>query len=185
MIKDFMGPRLILGVKGKGIHAERVKRGALKFLVLEGLAKKPMYSYQIMKAIERRTGGLYSPSPGALYPVLKQMVDSGLVSVSVQNGKKVYSLTEKGVRHYKEVKERVRELFVKRKNESNPRRALMSKLFELGVLVYNVSKSVDRDRVTKIMRVLERCEREIGEILNDNQSHDYEVRGSDRDQQNS
>ncbi len=71
-------------------------RGDLKYALLELLQERPMHGYEMMKALEEKSGGFYAPSPGSIYPTLQMLEDRGLVSVEEVEGKKVYSLTDAG-----------------------------------------------------------------------------------------
>src|SRR6266487_2331838 len=71
-------------------------RGDLKFALLELLQEWPMHGYEMMKALEEKSGGFYAPSPGSIYPTLQMLEDRGLVSVQEVEGKKVYSITDSG-----------------------------------------------------------------------------------------
>jgi DNA-binding PadR family transcriptional regulator len=55
-----------------------------------------MHGYEMMKALEERSHGFYTPSAGSIYPTLQMLEDRGLVSVAEVEGKKVYSITEEG-----------------------------------------------------------------------------------------
>jgi DNA-binding PadR family transcriptional regulator len=55
-----------------------------------------MHGYEMMKALEERTGGFYAPSAGTIYPTLQMLEDRGLVTVQEVEGKKVYSITDAG-----------------------------------------------------------------------------------------
>lgn len=55
-----------------------------------------MHGYQLMQAIAERTGGVWAPSPGAVYPTINQLEDEGLVTVTADAGRKLVSLTDVG-----------------------------------------------------------------------------------------
>ncbi|MWB97417.1 PadR family transcriptional regulator [Agromyces seonyuensis] len=74
----------------------RMGRGDVRTAILALLAVEPMHGYQLIHAIEERTGGLWKPSPGSVYPTLQLLADEGLVTAEEANGKKVYSLTDSG-----------------------------------------------------------------------------------------
>jgi len=74
----------------------RMGRGDVRAAVLAILAEEPMHGYQIIRAIEERTGGAWKPSPGSVYPTLQNLADEGLVVADESAGKKTYSLTEAG-----------------------------------------------------------------------------------------
>jgi DNA-binding PadR family transcriptional regulator len=46
------------------------EQGDLKYVVLQLLAEKPRHGYEIIKELEERVGGAYSPSAGTVYPTL-------------------------------------------------------------------------------------------------------------------
>jgi len=64
--------------------------------VLAVLADAPLHGYDVIRELEKRSGGAWSPSPGSVYPTLQMLEDEGLVTSEQQDGKKVYSLTEAG-----------------------------------------------------------------------------------------
>jgi DNA-binding PadR family transcriptional regulator len=66
------------------------------------LAEQPMHGYQLMQAIAERSGGRWTPSPGAIYPTISQLEDEGLVTVTADAGRKLVTLTETGRAHVEE-----------------------------------------------------------------------------------
>jgi len=71
-------------------------RGDVRTAILLLLAEEPMHGYQLMQAIAERSGGRWTPSPGAIYPALNQLEDEGLLTVTAESGRKVAALTEAG-----------------------------------------------------------------------------------------
>jgi DNA-binding PadR family transcriptional regulator len=72
-------------------------RGDVKYALLELLQERPMHGYEMMKALEEKSGGFYVPSAGSIYPTLQMLEDRGLVTVAEGDaGKKVYSITDTG-----------------------------------------------------------------------------------------
>jgi len=61
-----------------------------------------MHGYQLMQVIADRSGGRWTPSPGAIYPTLNQLEDEGLVTVTADSGRKLVTLTETGRQHVEE-----------------------------------------------------------------------------------
>ncbi len=55
-----------------------------------------MYGYQIMTEISERSGGIWRPSPGSIYPTLQVLADEGLVISAKSEGRRVFSLTDAG-----------------------------------------------------------------------------------------
>ena len=91
------GPRGHRG--GRGGRHGRAGRGDVRSAVLLLLADEPMHGYQLMQAVAERTGGAWRPSPGAVYPTIAQLEDEGLVTVVVDGGRKLVTLTEAGREH--------------------------------------------------------------------------------------
>jgi DNA-binding PadR family transcriptional regulator len=91
-----------------GPGARFFERGGIKFAVLELLKDKPRHGYDIIRDMEEQSGGFYSPSPGAIYPTLQALEDQDLVTSTVEEGKKVYTITEAGLAYLEEHKERAR-----------------------------------------------------------------------------
>ncbi|WP_165906498.1 MULTISPECIES: PadR family transcriptional regulator [Brevundimonas] len=74
------------------------EHGALRWVLLSLIADKPSHGYELIKAIEARMGGTYTPSPGVIYPSLTLLEDMGAVSVVAEGGKKRYAVTDEGRR---------------------------------------------------------------------------------------
>ncbi len=71
--------------------------GDLRLVILALVAEKPRHGYEIIKALEERVGGGYSPSPGVVYPTLTLIEDMGYATaVQEQGGRKLYTLTAEG-----------------------------------------------------------------------------------------
>jgi DNA-binding PadR family transcriptional regulator len=71
-------------------------RGDLKYVILDLLKDQPRHGYDIIRALEGRSGGMYRPSPGSVYPTLQMLEDLGYVEATQQEGKKVYAITDAG-----------------------------------------------------------------------------------------
>ena len=70
--------------------------GRLRLYLLKLLEESPRHGYEVIRLLQDRFLGVYSPSPGTIYPRLARLESEGLVSHEVIKGKKVYSLTDKG-----------------------------------------------------------------------------------------
>jgi len=81
---------------GRGSGRGRAPRGDVRTAVLMLLTEEPMHGYQLMQAIADRSGGRWTPSPGAIYPTINQLEDEGLVTVTADAGRKLVTLTESG-----------------------------------------------------------------------------------------
>jgi len=70
--------------------------GDLKLIVLALLEEAPRHGYDIIKALEERSGGFYSPSPGVIYPTLTFLEEAGHATSAAEGSRKVFSITEAG-----------------------------------------------------------------------------------------
>ncbi len=71
--------------------------GDLRLLVLAMIGEKPRHGYELMKTIEDRMAGSYSPSPGVIYPTLAWLEDMGYAAPSAEDGsRKCYRITPEG-----------------------------------------------------------------------------------------
>jgi DNA-binding PadR family transcriptional regulator len=70
--------------------------GALRLVVLGLIAEEPRHGYDIIKALEAKFQGAYSPSPGAIYPMLQMLEEADLVVSEPQGAKKIFSITYQG-----------------------------------------------------------------------------------------
>ncbi len=88
--------------------------GDLKLVIVKLLSEEPSYGYQLMKKMEERLAGGYTPSAGVIYPTLTLLEEEGLASVATSSdNKKVYTVTPAGLAFLNENKERVDELFAR------------------------------------------------------------------------
>ena len=73
--------------------------GGLRFVLLQLISDKPSHGYELIKLIEERLGGSYSPSPGTVYPTLTLLEEMGYLSVEEADagGRKRYRITDAGV----------------------------------------------------------------------------------------
>jgi DNA-binding PadR family transcriptional regulator len=96
------GTRLGYGRHGGGGGRSGLGRffahGDLRLVILHLIAEKPRHGYEIIKAIEERVAGAYSPSPGVIYPTLTLLEELGYVTVSAagEGAKKLHEITAQG-----------------------------------------------------------------------------------------
>jgi DNA-binding PadR family transcriptional regulator len=115
----FGGPERRFGGPGRGGFGRGFGEGRgrlfdagdVKLVILKLLADEPSYGYQLIKTMEQRLGGGYTPSAGVIYPTLTLLEEEGLATSSLENNKKVYSLTPEGIEHLEANKVQIGELF--------------------------------------------------------------------------
>jgi DNA-binding PadR family transcriptional regulator len=66
------------------------------------LADGPLNGYQIMQEIEKRSDGVWRPSPGSVYPALAQLEDEGLIRAEQVGDRRTFVLTDVGRTHVDE-----------------------------------------------------------------------------------
>jgi DNA-binding PadR family transcriptional regulator len=71
-------------------------QGDLRLIALALIAEQPRHGYEIIKVLEDRTAGWYSPSPGIVYPTLTYLEEAGYVTASTEGAKKLYAITAEG-----------------------------------------------------------------------------------------
>jgi DNA-binding PadR family transcriptional regulator len=85
---------------GGGMRTARVlASGDLQLLILLLLSEKPRHGYEIIKAIEEHSSGVYTPSPGMVYPALTFLEETGYATATTEGTKKLFSITAEGTAH--------------------------------------------------------------------------------------
>jgi DNA-binding PadR family transcriptional regulator len=85
-------------MRGAGGRTRLFGQGDLRLVVLALLQERPRHGYEVIKAIEERVGGDYSPSPGVIYPTLTLLAEIGHAQVTAQEGdRKQYAITQAGI----------------------------------------------------------------------------------------
>ncbi|MGH7607915.1 MAG: PadR family transcriptional regulator [Gemmatimonadales bacterium] len=105
------GPRPWGWRTGRGRRRQWFEAGDMKYVILKLLRDKPRHGYEVMKELEERMHGCYSPSPGTVYPTLQWLEDEGLVVARDVAGKKVYEITDAGRTFLETHKDVVEEIF--------------------------------------------------------------------------
>ena len=82
---------------GDIIRAGRMlAQGDLRLIALALIAEQPRHGYEIIKVLEDKTAGWYSPSPGIVYPTLTYLEEAGYVTAQAEGAKKLYTITDPG-----------------------------------------------------------------------------------------
>ena len=143
-------------------------QGHLKFVILRLLAEKPRHGYEIIKEIEDRFGGMYSPSPGTVYPTLTLLEDLGYaVARPEEGGKKIYEITDEGRAHLAENQPLIDDIFARiteiaRNIFGEPMMEVHRAMKDVGAAIYT-SKTSSRstEQINKIKEILERAASDI------------------------
>jgi len=89
-----------------GRGGRRARRGDIRSAILLLLSEEPRNGYGLMQELEERSGGVWRPSPGSVYPALSQLEDEGLVRATEHDGRKSFALTDEGTAHVEANRER-------------------------------------------------------------------------------
>ena len=166
---DFWGPR---GRHQRGRPGRIFEQGDLKYVILQLLHEKPRHGYEIIKELEDRFGGAYSPSPGTVYPTLTMLEDLGYAKVAPDaGGRKVYEITPEGSAYLAEHSTTVENIFerIARFVEGvldTPMMEVNHAFRRVGRAAYGqASKNVnDKARLQKIREVLERAAADLEKL---------------------
>jgi DNA-binding PadR family transcriptional regulator len=105
--------------EGPGGRGRVFDQGELRFVLLALIAEAPRHGYEVIKAIEDRLSGSYSPSPGVIYPTLTLINELGYATVSeTGGGRKLYTITEEGRAHLAENRATVDAVFARMERAS-------------------------------------------------------------------
>ena len=160
---DFgFGPSWARTFAGIGHIPRRMKRGDIKYLLLEVLKDGPKHGYDIIGELEHRYEG-YRPSPGSVYPTLQMLEEGGYVTGADIDGKRVYTITQAGLDMLNERGERPA--------EDSPRRhkggELWKSLGKLAMAVTEAGRSSDEETITKLAEILDKARRDVYKVLAD------------------
>jgi DNA-binding PadR family transcriptional regulator len=146
------------------------QKGYFKFLILDLLKDRPHYGYEIIRALEERFHGFYSPSPGIVYPTLQMFEEMGYVTSSQQDGKKIYTITDAG-REFLVEREKTAEDVVSQIDKWwNPEvhgklQKIMREMWETGRLIGYRAHELDADKLEQIMKVISQTHKDIESIV--------------------
>jgi DNA-binding PadR family transcriptional regulator len=105
--------------------------GDLQLLLLLLLQENPRHGYELIKDMEERSSGYYSPSPGVIYPALTYLEEIGFASVEAEGNKKLYRITDTGSAFLKE-------------NQAAAE-AMLSELIEIGRRFARAQRAMSED----------------------------------------
>jgi DNA-binding PadR family transcriptional regulator len=159
---DFFGP------------PPRAERGNVRYLVLDAIASQPRHGYEIIQAIEERSGGGYRPSPGVIYPTLQLLEELGHAHMVEREARKVFGITEAGQSDLAAHKEEVSDFYEQFQNDAWERQiedfgdlmrraARLFKSFRRAAHHGHMSPAAQ----AKVRKVLDDAVNRIEEILNE------------------
>ena len=151
------------GRGGRG--GPRARRGDVRAAVLALLAERPMHGYEMIKEIEERTGGAWTPSAGSIYPTLQMLEDEGLIRGEESEGKRRFSLTDDGRALYEEKAGEVTPWDAVTAGAAPEQIALRTSVGKLHHAVGQVFHAADAEQQKRVHELLDETRRKIYGIL--------------------
>jgi len=142
-------------------------QGHLKFVILQLLEEKPRHGYEIIKEIEEKFGGTYSPSPGTVYPTLTLLEDLGYArALPEEGGKKIYEITDEGRAYLAENKPLIDDIFSKITDFAanifgEPMMEVNRGLKDVAQAIYSRSGARSVDQIKRVKEILEQAAKDI------------------------
>jgi DNA-binding PadR family transcriptional regulator len=144
----------------------RARRGDVRAALLALLAEEPRNGYQLMQEIERRSDGMWRPSPGSVYPALQQLEDEGLVRAEEHEGRRRFALTDAGRAHVEEKGDALREPWKAASEEAGDEMLELRRLIgQVGAAVMQVALAGSESQQAEARRVLADTRRALYRIL--------------------
>ena len=162
------GPRR----RGFRMGGRMFEQGDLKLVILRLLDEKPRHGYEIIKALEERSGGAYAPSPGTVYPTLTLLEDLGYARATPEEGgRKIYEITPEGRAHLAEHRSTVEDIF-ERINDFGGAvfgaaiGEIAAGAATIGRAAFAAASKVhgDSEKLRRIREIMERAAREINDL---------------------
>lgn len=151
------------GPRGRG---RRARRGDIRAAILLLLAEEPRNGYGLMQEIEERSGGVWRPSPGSVYPALSQLEDEGLVRAAEHEGRKSFALTDEGTAHVEANRERYGTPWqTVGEGAHDELHELRHAAQALGIAAMQVAQTGTKDQLGEAKAILEESRRRLYRLL--------------------
>ncbi len=142
-----------------------MRRGDIKVALLRTLLDGPAHGYEIIGRLEEKSGGLWRPSPGSVYPTLQMLEEQDLLRSHEQDGKRVYELTDAG---RAEAESAQNDQFPWEGAEGlSGRRALRLAFAQLALAMKQVQAAGDSDLVDRAAQILKEARQKLYQLLAD------------------
>ena len=166
------------GFAGRGRGRGRRGRGNVRAAILALLAERPMHGYEMIQELENRTGGVWRPSPGSVYPTLQLLEDEDLIAGEEVDGRKRFALTDAGQaeaeRHaqrapWEEATEGIAPVAF----------GLRNAIFQVGEAAWTVASAGTEAQQTRALEVLTESRRRLYAILAEDGGADDAAEGEE------
>jgi len=133
--------------------------------ILALLAEQPMHGYQIIQELATRSEGAWTPGAGSVYPALEQMETLGLITGDQQEGKRVYSITDKGRELAEHGEGHGHAPWDDAAKASGPRVELRQSVFALLDAAQQVGRTGTDEQVAKAVELVDQARKAVYLIL--------------------
>ena len=146
------------------------EKGDFKYVILDILKEKPSHGYEIIRALEDRYYGFYTPSAGSVYPTLQMLEDMGYVKSSEQDGKKIYTITDEGLKFVAEREPAMDKMRDHMKSwwwaeNRDEMKEVGRELGRIGRLIGRKAHRMDRKKLVQIREIISHACNEIEAVL--------------------
>ena len=171
------GRRGPLGGRGfgrRGGGRGRARRGDARYILLDALRDGPKHGYEIIKALEERSGGKYVPSPGTVYPTLQYLEDQGFVRANQEAERRIYQLTEAGQAELETLAEQIAAFwkrFADAEGTAQPHEVtfLQDELEHLNRIVWGGLQTAiaqgEQETIRRVRGAVEECQQKVRAII--------------------
>lgn len=141
--------------------------GELKLVLLRLIGDQPRHGYDLIRAIEERTGGSYAPSPGVVYPTLTLLGDMGQIEETPSEGnRKVFATTEEGRRVLEDKAEEIAALMARldqlgEMRERSDGASIRRAMHNLKAVLLHRLRDADVDTIHEAVALIDEAARKI------------------------
>ncbi len=164
------------GGEGRGGQfGGRARRGEARYIIMDALKSGAKHGYEIIKTLEEKSDGQYSPSPGTVYPTLQYLEELGMVQSDQDGDRKVFSLTEEGLKDLSGHEEEIEAFWARWKVHQAPEGVRVEIGFlreEVENLVTTIRTSIhpviqrgDQATIKHIRATVESCRAAVRDII--------------------
>ena len=154
------------GPHGFGPHG-RARRGNVKAAILAVLAEQPMHGYEVMQQLESRSGGMWRPSPGAVYPTLQLLEDQGLIKSDDVDGRRVFSLTDEGKVEAETITQQGAPWATSQSGPEGSRFKMRGATMQLMAAIRQVGMAGSQEQIDKTLEILAEARKRVYGLLAD------------------
>jgi DNA-binding PadR family transcriptional regulator len=152
---------------GWGGGRRRMRRGDVRNAILLALGDGPANGYEVMRRLEERSGGIWRPSPGSVYPTLQMLEDEGLVSSTALEGTRAFQLTEAGraAREAGQSERSGRAPWEQDDGSDDRLRALRHAIGQTHMAAKQVAHAGSPEQLDRGIEIIQRARKELYQIL--------------------